>query len=74
MAERDKPAFDALSDDDISELARRLHWKEWHLQPTHRTADEEWAAMSDGQKEFYRVLVEFLVRELRGYVSPTTTR
>jgi hypothetical protein len=59
----------------VERLARRLHWKMWHLEPTERTAAEEWADMDEQERDFYRILVRFMLVELQNaHVGrPTTT-
>jgi hypothetical protein len=59
----------------VEELSRRLHEKMWHLEPSEQAADEEWNGMSECEKDYYRVIVRFFLRELRayGFVRPTTT-
>jgi hypothetical protein len=49
--------------DPVERLARRLHWKMWHLEPSERTADEEWEDMDEHDREFYRILIRFLMAE-----------
>jgi hypothetical protein len=49
----------------VEELSRRLHAKMWHLEPSEEAADEEWSEMSECEKDYYRVLVRFFIRELR---------
>ena len=51
----------------VEELSRRLHAKMWHLEPSEQAADEEWSGMAEGEKEYYRVIVRFFLRELRTY-------
>jgi hypothetical protein len=39
----------------------------WHLDPTELSADEEWAQMDDGERQFYFVSIDHVIRELRPY-------
>jgi hypothetical protein len=57
----------------VDELARRLHGEMWHLEPSEVPADEEWAGMGDGEREFYRLLVKFMMREISGIKRPDIT-
>lgn len=51
----------------VEELSRRLHAKMWHLEPSEQAADVEWSGMSECEKDYYRVIVRFFLRELRAY-------
>jgi hypothetical protein len=44
-------------------LARRLHWKMEHLDPTD--GPEEWEQLSEHQREFYRACVNAVFQERR---------
>jgi hypothetical protein len=47
----------------------------WHLEPSHADPAEEWAALSDHEREFYRILVRHLIGKLAVYglrLPPTT--
>jgi hypothetical protein len=56
VSESDRPARSRA----ILGLARRLHWKMEHLDPTN---DPEWDRLSDCQREFYCLCVEALFDE-----------
>ena len=43
-------------------LARRLHWKMEHLDPTDRPG---WAALTERERDFYRLCVEAILDEKR---------
>ena len=49
-------------DEAIIELAKTLHWKSEHLDPTE---DPEWDDMTDRQREFWRLCVRALLDEER---------
>jgi hypothetical protein len=46
------------ADSAIERLARELHWKMEHLDPTE---DSDWERLSDRQREFYRLCVRWLL-------------
>lgn len=48
----------ADSETKIGRLARQLHWKMEHLDPTE---DGDWDCLSDRKREFYRLCVEYLL-------------
>ncbi len=48
------------SDEAIDALARRLHWKMEHLDPTD---EYDWEKLSDRKREFYCISVESLLEE-----------
>ncbi len=58
----DRPAFDNESppNEAIECLARRLHWKMEHLDPTE---DEEWDRLTERQKEFHRLCIREVIRD-----------
>ncbi len=58
-------------DEAIDALAKRLHWKMEHLDPTD---DDDWEKMSDRQREFYRISVESLLEERAHLISALTLR
>jgi hypothetical protein len=51
----------------INELARQLHHKMWHLEPSHVDPNEDWAGMDEEERDFYRILVRDLLQGLRPY-------
>ena len=50
----------SFSEDAIEHLAKILHRKTEHLDPTE---DADWAAMSERKKEFFRLCVKAVLRE-----------
>src|SRR5688572_17287516 len=51
----------------VDDLARSLHRKMWHLEPSSTDPEIEWNAMDDGEREFYRLLVLHLIGKLGAY-------
>ncbi len=51
---------DLSSEGAIEYLARRLHWKMEHLDPSE---DADWGGLSERQKEFYRLCVREVIRD-----------
>lgn len=48
---------------DVEHLAERLHWKMEHLDPTDRPL---WGALTEREKDFYRICVRTLLKEIGG--------
>jgi hypothetical protein len=59
----------------LENLAERLHWKMWHLEPSEHDPDEEWAHLDELDRAYYRSLADFLVTEAYylGLARPATT-
>lgn len=57
IADAEFPKIESSSEA-IEALARRLHWKMEHLDPTD---EYDWEKLSDRQREFYRISVESLL-------------
>lgn len=51
-----------LGSADLDALAERLHAKMEHLDPTE---DEDWGALPDARREFYRLCVTDVIFQLR---------
>jgi hypothetical protein len=47
-------------DDAIEHLAKRLHWKMEHLDPTE---DPDWDLLTERQRDFYRLCIKSLLAE-----------
>jgi hypothetical protein len=64
-----------ITEEVLNELGRSLHHRMWHLEPSNLPADEDWAALDEGDRDFYRILVTHLINELwsRGF-RPVTTK
>jgi len=58
-------------DEAIEALARRLHWKMEHLDPTD---EDDWEKLSDRQREFYRISIVSLLEERALLISALNPR
>lgn len=56
----DRPASIIPREHAVASLAKRLHWKMEHLEPTERA---EWDSLTEQERSFYRLCVETIFDE-----------
>ncbi len=56
----DRPASTIPREQAVVSLAKRLHWKMEHLEPTERA---DWDSLTEQERAFYRLCVETIFDE-----------